>query len=298
MIEETLAEMGYTLHNENSNYWRTRPIYRQSGNNTVLRINKETGYFQDFSAGIHGDFYKLIEISLSLASYKDAKAWVENKNPDFEIKNPPPKILVTKKFDPDYGKRLLRHFSLYTKRDNSISENVLIGFECGVQMSGKMNNRFVFLVRDEEFNIVGLAGRDLLNRDNKWKLMGGKQGWVFPQQSIPFVRDSGAVFLVESIGDMLALYEAGHKNVFVMFGLNLFPKLLNKIVSLSPKRVIICTNNDSNSEKNEGQIAAQKIKDKLSKLIDEDFITIMLPPNGDLGDSTKEQIQETICKLN
>ena len=297
MIENVLIDLGFSLHSENANFWRARPIYRESNNNTSLRINKETGAFQDYSAGIHGDFYKLLEISLNLSDYQSARKWLDEKAPDIEIKQPTPKIKVDKKFDSDYGENLLRHYSFYTNRENPIREAVLEEFECGIQMSGKMNNRFVFLVRDDNFNIVGLAGRDLLSRDNKWKLMGGKSHWEFPMQSIPHIKKTKEVFLVESVGDMLALYNAGYKNVFVMFGLALMPRLLNKIASLNPNRVIICTNDDSDSKKNEGQVAAEKIKKKLSKLMDEDSILIMLPPNGDLGDSNPEEIKNRINEI-
>ena len=51
-IKEVLFELGYTNIIENHKEYRTRPIYRDSDNNTVLSINKINGRFVDFARNV------------------------------------------------------------------------------------------------------------------------------------------------------------------------------------------------------------------------------------------------------
>ena len=89
-------------------------------------------------------------------------------------------------------------------------------------MSGKLNNRIVFPIFNMDgTDIEGFAGRDLLDRDTKWKLMGAKRLWIYPfflPEVQEAIMEKQEVILVESIGDFLALYEAGIFNVLVLFG--------------------------------------------------------------------------------
>ena len=48
-IKEMLLDLGYSNITEDGLYYRMKPIYRESGNNTVLSVRKDTGYFIDFS---------------------------------------------------------------------------------------------------------------------------------------------------------------------------------------------------------------------------------------------------------
>lgn len=292
MIEEVLSRLGFSLNSENATYWRANPIYRESSNKTSLRIRKDSGGFVDFSAGIKGSLYDLIRITLGLKDIAAAKKWADEHEIDIQITETKPKVATKKTFGEKEANSLLPHYSFYTKEPRNISESVLNEFECGIQMSGKQNNRFVFIVRDADGDIVGLAGRDLLNRDAKWKLMGRKTEWIFPQSAIEHIEKAGWVILVESVGDMLALRNAGYYNVLVMFGLDLSNKLLNFLSSMNLKRIVICTNNDITKKENWGQLAAERIKEKLSKLIEEEKIETKVPSAGDLGEMTKENIIE------
>ena len=55
-IKEMLYELGYSNISEYPREYRTRPVYRESDNNTVLRIDKATGRFVDFAENISGSF--------------------------------------------------------------------------------------------------------------------------------------------------------------------------------------------------------------------------------------------------
>jgi hypothetical protein len=233
-------------------------------------------------------------MTLGLKDLKDAKKWADEHELDIRLTETKPRVTMKKVFKEADATSLLPHYSFYTKEPRNIAESVLKELECGIQMSGKQNNRFVFVIRDDDDDIVGLAGRDLLQRDNKWKLLGRKMEWVYPQSALEYIKACGWVILVESIGDMLALRNAGYYNVLVMFGLDLNAKLLNEIISLNVKRIVICTNNDVNKKENWGQIAAEKVRDKLVQLIEEEKIEIQVPPKGDLGEMTPQEIKEFI----
>ena len=47
-ILEILQKIGYTDVKDNGKYYRTKPLYRSSNNNTSLCIEKNTGCFYDF----------------------------------------------------------------------------------------------------------------------------------------------------------------------------------------------------------------------------------------------------------
>ena len=47
-IKEMLLDLGYSNITEDGLNYRMKPIYRESGNNTVLSVRKDSGYFIDF----------------------------------------------------------------------------------------------------------------------------------------------------------------------------------------------------------------------------------------------------------
>ena len=290
-----MSRLGFDLVSENGTYWRATPIYRDSGNKTSLRIRKDNGGFVDFAAGIKGSIYDLIKITLNLKDVKEAKTWVNEHDIEIVFVETKPKLFVKKTFKESEATSLLPHYSFYTKEPRNINVEVLKGLECGVQMSGKQNNRFVFIIRDEDGDIIGLAGRDLFYgdyaRDHKWKNLGSKTQWIYPLCAIPHIERLRSLILVESIGDMLALRNAGIYNVLVIFGLDLSTKLLNFIASLDLDEITICTNNDTTKEQNWGQLAAEKIKTKLTRLIDENKIKTKVPVAGDFGEMTQSDIK-------
>ena len=57
------------------------------------------------------------------------------------------------------------------------------------------------------------------------------------------------VILVESVGDAMALYEQGIKNVLVMFGLSVNGQIVNYLNSKSINQIFISTNNDRDSRR-------------------------------------------------
>ena len=51
-VKEVLLSVGYSNIVEDAKTYRMRPIYRESNNNTVLSVKKDTGHFIDFSKNI------------------------------------------------------------------------------------------------------------------------------------------------------------------------------------------------------------------------------------------------------
>ena len=95
--------------------------------------------------------------------------------------------------------------------------------------------------------------------------------------------------MVESIGDMLSLWQAGVKNTLVTFGTSLSLAILNYSLKLDPRKIYISLNNDSNKN-NAGNIAAEKTQARLSRYFDKSQLKIALPPKKDFGEMTKEEI--------
>ena len=79
-----------------------------------------------------------------------------------------------------------------------------------------MYQRIVFPIYNENNQIHGFAGRDVSPSSKadrpKWKHVGKKTKWIYPyfintKIFNDSVKERGSVILVESIGDMLALFE-------------------------------------------------------------------------------------------
>jgi DNA primase len=186
----------------------------------------------------------------------------------------------------------LPSFNFYNKR--GISNETLKDFKGGVKTYGKLNNRFVFPIFEGK-KIIGLAGRDLYSNSQrpKWKILGRKSNFVYPSDlSSPEIQNTKTVILVESIGDALALYENGIKNLIVIFGLTVSKNVILFLMKSNLEKIIISTNNDADSDYNRGMEAALNIKSKLSKFFNPDTLKVKLPTRKDFGDMTKAEILE------
>lgn len=304
-VQNILERMGYTLIRESSKFWRAKPLYRKSGNPTSLRIDRETGYFWDWSANISGPFNELVRLSLGLSTLEEARKWLKEASFSHHVTFDKPRLDIPEKFELEFVESLLPNYDFYTNPQRNvvpIHESLLRRLRSGVKMDGKQNNRFVFPIFDEsEESIEGLAGRDLLRRDIKWKLQGRKSNWLYPAfLTAPYVSESKEVVLVESIGDFLSLATAGFPQVMILFGVKLSSKLLNWLTTSGAKRVIISTNNDFEKEKNEnvGKLAASKIESKLQTFFEPEAIQIALPKTNDFGVSSLTQIHDWASEIN
>jgi DNA primase len=289
-VYQVLTDLGYQLKDYGKEF-RTKPLYRESDNDTVLRIYKDTGKWFDFKQNISGDINSLVKLTLKLEDMSQAQQWLKNKN--FVSNNPAeinkPLIKSSKKFDTEILSRLEDNQEYWIKRGVDIE--TLKTFKGGVAKMGKMKNRYVFPIFNSKNNIIGFSGRDITNLSKiKWKHLGEKTEFVYPLfLNSEIIQEQRELILVESIGDMLSLWQAGIKNTLVTFGTSLSLAILNYCLKIDPKKIYISLNNDSNKN-NAGNIAAEKTQARLSRYFDKSQLKISLPPKKDFGEMTKEEI--------
>lgn len=289
-VKRILQEMGYSF-TDNGREYRARPLYRDSDNDSVLRIWKNSGQWVDFKENISGSIEDLVKLTLKLKSLDEAKQWINNKgiDPKTDSEEFKSKALVKQPdiFDKSLLLRLRKDDSYWNNR--GISSSTLSAFQGGVATSGKMFNRYVFPIFNNENLIIGFSGRDIssltLDGRPKWKHLGDKKEWVFPAQiNLSDLKEKKQVIITESIGDMLALMENGIKNILVSFGLNISNKILYSLIALNPERIIVAFNNDG-SDQGAGNVSAENAKNKLLNYFDQNQILVKLPAkHKDFGD--------------
>ena len=303
-IEETLVSLGYNL-SDRGDYWQSSAVFRGGDNPTALQIYKDSGVWRDY---VDGDkfmpFTALIEKTVGKENLKNFKL---SKNYELKEKKSEPdaKINLEKTFSKEELSSLLPHYSFYN--DRGISDSTLQFFKSGMCTGGSMYQRYVFPIFNKFQQIHGMAGRDMINSENrpKWKHMGKKTSWVYPLYcldefgSTPIfssIISSKEIIIVESIGDMLSLFEKGFKNVLVSFGLDISPTLISILIGLNPQRIVLSFNNDSSKDINSGLIACIKNFLKLLNHFNQDKLTICLPIKNDFGDMTGEDFNFWLTK--
>ena len=153
-----------------------------------------------------------------------------------------------------------------------------------------MANRIVFPIFNEnKSHIVGFSCRDSTDKSKlKWIIEGSKKDFCYPSYlSEEHIKKQSELILVESVGDCVALWEAGIKNVLVLFGVFLTSGVFKKLISLNPQKIVIALNNDSAGRSN-----STKLNKKLLNFFDSDRICVKLPTSGDFGEMSCEEIQQ------
>lgn len=291
-IEDILVDLGYKLNSISAKEWRCKPLYRESDNNSSLKICKNTGRFFDFSASISGTLEDLIKLTLNLPSTSDAKGWLNTKHSFVlsEQTKAKPSIKLTKIISNAILEELEPNHSYWVNR--GISLETISSFNGGVSKQGKMSNRYVFPIFNSKKEIIGLTARQLVNNPKypKWlHSKGDRSNWLYPLfLNYSLIKEKKEVILVESIGDLLSLYEAGIKNVMVVFGIKLSIPMLNCLLKIDSK-VIIALNNDADNNL-VGNVAAEKMEKTLLKYLDREQVRVKLPIKNDFGDMNKEEI--------
>ena len=289
-VFQVLTDLGYKLKDHGKEY-RTRPLYRDSDNDTVLKIEKNSGNWFDFKQNISGDLNSLVKLTLKLEGVDEAKQWLKNKNFISQVATNAEKPLIksTKSFDINILDRLENRHDYWINRN--INQETISQFKGGIAHAGKMKNRYVFPIFNFKNNIIGFSGRDITNISKiKWKHLGEKSDFLYPlflNHSI--LEQQREIILVESVGDMLNLWQSGIKNVLVTFGTSLSLPILNHMLKLDIKKIYISLNNDSNKNM-AGNIGADKIYARLKRYFDQRQLKIALPIKKDFGEMTNEEI--------
>ncbi len=296
-FKNILLDLGYSNIKDNGRELRMRPLYRDSNNDTVLSVRKDTGYFIDFSKNVSGSFEYLVQLTLGLENVDQARVQLKEKYSITEIKREHrPKVSGTKTFPVEYISRLKPDYSYWINRGVSIE--TLKTFGGGTTDSGTMSNRYVFPILDENNKLIGVTGRYVKPTTNKripkWLHKGKVSEWNYPFQiNENIIKEKKEIIMVESIGDMLSLWDSGIKNVLVVFGLNLSSKMISLLLRCDPKTIYISFNNDS-SDNSAGNKAAEKIKTKLLNHFDYDQVKIALPSKNDFGDMGNDEITKWV----
>jgi 5S rRNA maturation endonuclease (ribonuclease M5) len=289
-VFQVLTDLGYKLKDHGKEY-RARPLYRDSDNDTVLKIEKNSGNWFDFKQNISGDLNYLVKLTLKLDGVDEAKQWLKNKNFISQLPTNVEKPLIksTKNFDINILDRLESCHDYWINRN--ITQETVSQFKGGIAKAGKMKNRYVFPIFNLKNNIIGFSGRDVTNISKiKWKHLGEKSDFLYPlflNHSI--LQEQREVILVESVGDMLNLWQNGIKNVLVTFGTSLSLPILNQMLKLDIKKIYISLNNDSNKNM-AGNIGADKIHTRLKRYFDQRQLKIALPIKKDFGEMTRQEI--------
>lgn len=186
--------------------------------------------------------------------------------------------------------------------DRGISDETLTYYGAALSNGGALYGRILFKIRDEKGKLIGVAGRDALNRTQKfenfpkWLNKGQKSKWVYPtfQKNIEAIKKTGQIVIVESIGDMLGLADFGIHQILCNFGLSLSPSRLTHCIRFNPNKLFVSLNEDAGPEKkqNWGQKAADKVSKKLSGFFSSEKI-VNAPPidgRGDFGEMSKDEI--------
>lgn len=299
-VRRILQDIGYVL-TDNGREFRAKPLYRDSDNDSVLRIWKNSGQWVDFKENKSGSLEELIRLTLKLKSIEEAKQWIGSKgisSNSEEIEKPRAITKQIQYFDKSLLLKLTKNDEYWNNR--GISSSTLAPFNGGVATTGKMYNRYTFPVFDNKDNIIGFSGRDIspfsLEGRPKWKHIGDKKEWVYPLKvNVEDIKKCKKIILLESIGDMLALRENGINNSIVTFGLNISAKIIYSLLALNPDKIVIAFNNDSDNN-GAGNEAAISAKNKLLNYFDRNQISINLPVGakdfGDLNLFDKSKIQE------
>ncbi len=293
-FQKILESIGYNLI-DCGDHWRAQALYRNGDNATALKIYKNTGIWMDFveSKGSQ-TFESLVRMTVGDKSEFSETLQKIRKSKTF-ITKPVERIEMEKIYPDEMLEKLFPHYNFYKER--GISEATQKAFKVGLSGVGKMYRRMVFPVYNSDSQIIGFSGRSvdagkIQNNIPKWKHIGKKSGWVYPayvpdHECDEEILRTKTVILVESIGDALALYENGVKNVLVMFGLSVGGNIINYLSSKALDNVIVSTNYDAHSSENRGLIGAAKAYLKLSHFFDLDILSVKFPPNkaNDFGEA-------------
>jgi hypothetical protein len=207
---------------------------------------------------------------------------------EIQVVDPEPRLDVDKVYPEDSLKKLLPDHRYWVGR--GISEDVLRRLEGGLVPAAPRNQLsgyYVFPVRDEAGRIMGWTGRNTEENSfrPKHKHLVRSSRAVYPfAQAEAEIRRTGRVVFTEGMGDLLSWASCGMWNGLLLFGLNLNSRIIGKLVALNPRELVISTNNDAltvnpktGKPKDEGNLAANRLRAKLVPYFGEDRVIIELP---------------------
>jgi hypothetical protein len=286
-----LNSIGYTDITEVGGIYRMKPIYRESDNNTVLCVKKSTGQYFDHAERVGGWLAQLVQRTLKLASTSDSKQYLGDIPLTFDNKEST-ELTETKHFDKSILVKLIHDNSYWNTR--GIGDFTLQPFLGGLAQQGRMKGRYVFPIFENKDDLVGFAGRWPNKCDKNmipWKLLGKKTNWVYPYIAFPYIMEEKQVILVESIANMLSLWEIGIKNSIVLFGCVMSPAILTTLLKYDVSKIFLLLDNDKENGW-VGNQAAEEIQKDLLSFFDKEQVVNITPPKKDLNEMLQESLPE------
>lgn len=302
--KDILINLGYVLK-DCGDFWQSQAVYRSGNNPTALQIYKNSGVWKDYVEDTpFQKFEELVKLTCGTSDNGLVRSIIKGSK-NTEPKTPKKQLLTEEKaFDKSCLSKLLPHYDFYTNPPKSISIETLRDYECGLATSGAMYQRLVFPIFRQDGKIHGFSGRKMLedNDKPKWLHKGKSSNYFYPYYTTYFtpamIRERRRVFLVESIGDSLSLYDKQVEENLVTFGLSLSPKFISRLSSLPVDKIVVAFNNDFDSEKNRGLIGAVKAILKMSEVIDIERLYLHLPHKNDFGVMDKLDVEMYMVRFN
>lgn len=243
--------------------------------NPSMRIDRETGKFNCFSCGFHGNIFVHFGEYQSpvydlVYSIRDRIADIQRESRGMEI--PPGARPYSEEFR-DIRGSTYEKFGAFT-----------YGHE-------DYENRIVFPISDATGKVLCFNGRHMYsNASPKYK--------IYPERAsipvFPFVKGYDTIILTEGLFDMLNLHDKGIENAVCIFGTqnmsynNVYNKLLPFLIAGARKFLVLMDNDKA------GRYAAKKLVDTIRvktkcEAID---ISYMLEPGEDPGGLDKEAVDK------
>lgn len=281
-----LRNLGYKLQ-DRGNYWQTSAIYRDGDNNTAISIYKDSGVWTDFVEGARPLPFELL---LKKTLKTNNVSHIINNASNLNFTETRRELLKEEKIFPESClKKLLPDFDYFKSR--RVTEETQKAYKAGLATSGKLYRRTVFPVYREDGKIHGFSGRKIVDNDNspKWLHYGRSADWFYPYFTVKDcqnkINQEKTVFLVESIGDSMALYQEGIENNIVIFGNIIKPRLVSRLSTMNCRIVLSLNNDDGQNRGFDGALTSVL---KLMDTIDLENIWFFPPTVGDFGDLLKE----------
>ncbi len=268
-LKSLLLSLGYQIK-EYSNYFTCNAAYRSGDDSGSVAVYDDL--VKDFVLGKTFTHKEFVEVITGAKSEEELKKILDS-NEILINPNPEPKLIKQiKKFDPELLNYLQPDYSYPLSR--GISEETLKLFKCGFvgQVRGKLRNRFVFVIYNSKNEIVGFDGRALDDNNKiKWQKAGTKSDWVYPAYiNDKHITNSKCVILVESIFDLLSLFECGIFNVICIFGTEMSLAVLNYLLRRNVEKIVISLNNELESANNgAGNRGSKKCYGRLLRYYDQ-----------------------------
>lgn len=300
-IKQSLQNLDCDLI-DRGNYYHVKAKYRDGDNPTALKVYKNSGVWKDFVEGTNYlPFELLVSKILGTKDKNVLKKYCNESHINFSSKSYKQEIETIKIYDPKILKNLDKDYTFYNKKN--ISNSTLEKYRCGVGSKNNFKNFMVFPVFNKFGKIHGFSGRNLrFNKDNpkslKWMHTKDVVNFVYPcflhEDFINSIIKTKTVYLIESIGDSLALSENRVYNHLVCFTTFINSKPLCFLASLNLERMVFSFNNDTESSKNWGLINSLKNIIRASEIFPIEKLFLKLPTKGDFGDM--QQNGESITK--